>query len=480
MASCAPGRPGIRGVVANRSTGSGHGPGGAPPRPGCAPSAGRFGLGVLSSREASRLWANLSSLAAVQAATYLVPIVTLPYLVRVLGPDKVGLLAFSQAFIQYFALFVDYGFSVSATRKIALQRQDPAARNELVSTVLSIQLALYALSFMAIVVICTLVSRFREESTLYLLTFLPIVGSVLTPLWFFQGVEETWGIARVNLVAKTLLVVSIFLLIREKSDYLLVPALNAAIQLGVGAWAVSMLVRAYGVRLRRLRLDRVRAELRSGWAVFVSMVSSSLYTISNTFLLGLFTNNATVGYYSAAERLVRASYWLKDPAVQALYPMVTRVAGESRVAGMVLVRRIALWSGGAGLGVALLLFVFAPEFVMLVLGSQYEPSIGIVRILAWLPLVIGVGTTYANLFLLAFGYTKVWARIIVASSVVSVTGAVVLIYGVRLGHIGMAINWLGTEFLILALSFGAYMWLRREKEDRGEAKCPSVRSVTVG
>ena len=71
-----------------------------------------------------KLASNIASLFTVQAANYLIPLLTLPYLVRILGPREFGLIAFAQAFSQYFVILTDYGFNLSATREVAIHRAD--------------------------------------------------------------------------------------------------------------------------------------------------------------------------------------------------------------------------------------------------------------------------------------------------------------------------------------------------------------------
>src|SRR3989338_2581887 len=104
---------------------------------------------------------NVTSLSGLQVITYILPIVILPYLFRVIGPEKFGLISFAQAFVQYFMILTDYGFSVSATKEISLFRNEHAKVSEIFSSVMMVKVALAFLSFLILGTIVYFVHKFR-------------------------------------------------------------------------------------------------------------------------------------------------------------------------------------------------------------------------------------------------------------------------------------------------------------------------------
>ena len=261
---------------------------------------------------------NALMLYAVQISTFLFPFITLPYLSRVLSPDKFGLLAYGMSFAWYFYTLTEYGFDLTATRRVAIHRDNPEEVSRIFNSVMAAKTLLTALGFVIMVCVVFAIPKLRPDWPLFLVSFLMVIGGWLFPMWLYQGVEKLGVVAARDFAAKALATILIFVLVRKPSDYLLAAALQSG---GMVVAGVASLITA--PLLTRVKFcppswaDIVQA-LKEGWPVFLSMAALSLSGTTNIFVLGLIAPPAQVGFYMGAFRLIVAGKALVTPIVTAI------------------------------------------------------------------------------------------------------------------------------------------------------------------
>ncbi len=401
--------------------------------------------------ERKRLIGNFLSLSSVQFANYIFPLITVPYLVRVLTPEKYGLIAFSQAFISYFSLLTDYGFNLSATREISIHRDNNDRLSEIFSSVMWIKILLMLISLLLLSVVIFSISRFKKDWLLYLLTFGTVLGNVLFPAWFLRGIERMREIAVLNLFTKIVFTTSIFIFIRSQEDYLLLPLINSGGFIVTGLLSLLLLFRQIGIKIKKPTTGNIKYQLKEGWHVFISTIAISLYTTSNTFILGIFSNNTIVGYYSAGEKIIRAALNLLGPLSQTLYPHISKLAFESREIALVFIKKIIKMVGLPTFVVSLALLIFAPQISDVILGKQYKESIIVIRILSFLPFIVALSNIFGIQVMLNFELKKAFTVILIAASIINILLALILV--IPLKHIGISISFLVTELFVTISMF---------------------------
>jgi PST family polysaccharide transporter len=392
------------------------------------------------------LFENIASLAVLQGANYILPLLVLPYLVRVLGPARFGLLAFAQAFMQYFILLSDYGFNLSATQEVVRHRDDPERLSGTFNSVFAAKLLLLALSFLGAGAIVLLVPKFRADWPLYCVSFLAVVGSVLFPVWFFQGMEKMKYITGLNVTTRVLVTLAIFLLVRTPDDLLVAAGIQAGGVTLAGLLSLFWIRSVAPVRFGIPTLSAVVASLRDGWHLFISSAAISLYTTSNLFLLGLLGNNVAVGYFSAAEKLIRAVNGALTPVTQAIYPHVNALISRSRETGLHFLRRSLRWIGGGALAVSVLLMASAGVVVRVLFGPEFLPAVAVVRWMAFLPFLVALSNIFGVQTMLSMGLRREFTKIVVMSGVLNVLLLVLLIPAY--GAVGTAGAVLCSELLV--------------------------------
>lgn len=364
----------------------------------------------------NRLIQNICSLGLLQGANYLLPFLTFPYLVRVLGPDNFGLIAFATALITYAALLSDYGFNLSATRQISIHRENHKKISKIYSTVMVIKLTLMMLSLISVVVLVTLVDRFNENWEVYIISFGLVVGQVLFPIWLFQGLEIMKYITYINLVSRAIFTSLIFLFVHQESDYLLVPILSSLGALLSGIWAQRIILGVMKYEFLWPSIDDIKKQLGEGWHFFISSIAISFYTTSTVFIIGLLNGNTIAGQYAAAEKIIQAFKGLFEPIGQALFPYSSKKMKLDVLSAQQYINQVAFIIGMVMGVVSFGVYYFSEELVIILLGEQYIDCTLMVKIMSPLPFVIAISNIYALQGLYNLGLSSAVSKFLVRIS----------------------------------------------------------------
>jgi len=397
-----------------------------------------------------KLARNVASLYGVQFANYLLPLATIPYLTRVLGPGTWGLVAFAQAFGAYASVGIEYGFSLSATREVAKNRDSRSELANLLAGVMGAKLLLAAGAVALALLIEPWVPLFREHPIFLWAAVFWAVAQSFSMLWYYQGLERMRLIAVLDVIGKALATAGIFILVRHPFDGWKVLGLQGAGSLLSVATATAIVYREIPIRLPRWSL--VRHTLRMGWSMFLYQSSMNLYGAGNSFILGLFASPEAVGFYAAAEKIARALMGLLVPIHQSLYPRLSRLVEHDRPVANRLAKFSMFVMSSTGTLLSLAAFLGAPWIVPIVLGKSFVASVPVLRIMAPLPLLDAVGTMLGILWMLPLGLDRQFNKVVLAAGALNLALAVVL--APRFAQVGMASAVVITEvFVVLTLYF---------------------------
>lgn len=361
---------------------------------------------------------NFTSLSVLQLSYYLFPLIVLPYVVRVLGPDKYGLVQFAAAFNSFFLILCDYGLGLTGTRMISQNRNDHQNLSRIFSSIVIIRVLLFVLSFALITVIVFIFERFRLEWELFLLSSGIVFGSTLFPLWFFQGLEQMKYITILQIAIRIVSIVFIFILIQSSADYIIFVLINSSTQIVIGVAGVMIAILKFKINIFFPGISQIVRILKEGRNIFLSSIWINLYTTSNTFILGLLTNDTTVGYYAAADKLRIAFQGVHSTLSLSVFPFVNQLVEESYENFINFNRKLLKLSGIGGFIVSLIIFVFAYDITDLVLGQNFSHSGDLLRIISLLPLIISLSNVFGIQTMLPLGYDKSFNKIIVIAAVI--------------------------------------------------------------
>lgn len=407
---------------------------------------------------------NALSLYSIQAATYILPWFTFPYVFRILGPEKYGLIAFAASLIGYFQAVTEYGFNLTATREVSIHRNDPVKLSQIFSATMYAKAMLMVGSFVVMVGIVYAVPSFRAEAPLFLVSFLVIVANLAFPVWLFQGLEKMESLTYREVGARLIGLAPTFLLVKKPSDYLMLAAINSGSLLLAGGVSYIGFAKVTDARFTRVSFAEIRRTFAEGWNVFLSTAAITLYTRSNTFILGLVGTSAEVGYFSAAQRLIEAGKALVSPLTTAIYPHISRLAHDSPREGMEFIRRNTLRFVLPFVLLSCALLWIAPPVSLLLLGKKFAPSIPLLRIMSFTPLAYAISGIFATFYMLGMGYKKQWSRLVISAGAFNFLILVPLLVWTR-PSVAVSL----TSFLVeVWVMTGAYWFFRRKERQARE------------
>lgn len=356
---------------------------------------------------------NMSYVTAFQIFTLLVPLVTYPYLIRVLGAELYGWVITSQVLVSYFSLFIDYGFRKVTTRHISVNRSDLQKLSEIVSSVIVVKFILWVISLMIYLIIIFCIQPYREHILLFLFSYGITFNDLLFPQFYFQGIEKMKYVTMLNIVIKSIFLVLTFLFISSQADYFLVPVFLSIGSLLGGIIAFYIMFYRHGLSFSFPSIGTLRYYTKDATPVFCTDMICTIKDKLNYFLIGGTLNMSDVAIYDLGSKLMNVVARLVSVIGVALFP---RMARE---------RNILLFKKSGGLIVLVTLaFILVLELLLpIIVPFLYAEKIDLLPIRLYLlaPLFLELSSFISSNLFIALGYNKFVLYSIVFTTIIYVT-----------------------------------------------------------
>lgn len=336
------------------------------------------------------LKSSVIALAIVQASNYILPLISVPYLARILGVESFGKMVFAQAFMMYFILLVEYGFSWSATRKVAANRNNRRQLGKIFINVFCSQWLLVIFSAFICSGLVFLFDNLRVDAHFYALAFLSVFGSALFPLWFLQGIEKMRMAAFFQLAGRFFGLILLFLVVKNSSDVEWAIFLSSISAVLVGIFSLIFIFRGGFFCFCKPSLYDVMNELKEGWVLFTSRLYISSYAILMPLALGWMMGPVALACYNVADKLRSGAQSLINPITQAFFPRISFLMEKNKDAIFPLLRQSAIGVFFVSLVASFLLYFFAEDLIKIVTGSGYEEAVVVLQWMSPIPLFVGV------------------------------------------------------------------------------------------
>lgn len=362
-----------------------------------------------------KIISNILALFGIQGVNYFIPLITLPYLVNTLGPASYGTLGFSIAFIQYFCLITDYGFNLSASRRVAMHSSDKSELSRIFWHVILCKTMLAILGTLILAVACYFVPSLQMQRKVIWAAYGIVIGNILFPIWLFQGKEQMGFSSFVNILSRLISIPLIFIFVKGEDDAWIAAGITSLTAIFGGLISVFFLWHKEWILFQRIRYKQIILEYREGWHVFLSTAAISLYTTSITVILGFAAGPIAVGYFVAADKLRQAVQGLLVPISQALYPRINSLMVNQPESAFLYLRRLLRYFSLGGLLLSLSIFIFSPLAIKTLYGESYQSSVTVLYILAFCPFLVAVSNVLGIQTMLVLGFNKAFSRILMCS-----------------------------------------------------------------
>lgn len=375
---------------------------------------------IKGNKDAMVLLKNFSYLSFLQIAGSIFPIITLPYLARVIGVDNFGKIAFASAVVVWLQTIADWGFNFTATRDVAKNRDDKEKVSEIFSNVLWARILLMLFSFVLLLIALALIPKFRENSTIILITFLIVPGNIMFPDWFFQAIEQMRYITILNLLSKALFTIAIFVFIKEKSDFILQPLFTSLGYVVSGVIAMYFILGRWRIKLIRPKIKPILQTIKGSTDVFINNLMPNLYNSFSTMLLGFYGGIISNGKLDAGGRFIAVFQQFMNVISRTFFPFLSR-----RIDKHSLYVKINLW---LSIIFSLILFFFAPLLIKLFFTPEFYDSIWVLRIMSFSIFFSTLINIYGTNYMIIQGHERHLRDITFVSSLVGFALSFPLIY----------------------------------------------------
>ncbi|MEM7055449.1 MAG: oligosaccharide flippase family protein [Bacteroidota bacterium] len=332
-------------------------------------------------------------LALLRGISRILPLITVPFLLRTIGIEKYGTILFVQALSFYFNVFINYGFNYSATKQIVLHKQDKAIIGQLLGAVYTLKLAAIGISLAIIGLLIFFVPSI-QQTKYTLLCFVPvIIASTLFPGFVFQGLEKMWWMTLLNLLSKLLFLTGVFTLIRSPADDLLYPTLLSIADTLRLAAACYLIYYRLGVGICLPTQSMIYSQLREGVHIFLSNFTINFYTRLPVIFLNFFASPSSAAIYSLGDKVARTTVGMIEPFTQALFPIASRKMTKSFQAGFRFIGSVIIANLVILLIIGTCYCLFATSIIQLLAGELIQEAVWILKLHAFLPCIVILSNT---------------------------------------------------------------------------------------
>lgn len=345
-----------------------------------------------------KLIENFSYVSMLQIFIAVAPLITYPYLVKVLGRDLYGVILSAQMLASYASIFIEFGSNNVTAKNVSIARNDKAKLGEILSSVLGVRVLLWAICFVLYMTVSLAVPVYRAHIWLFVLTYGMTFNDVLFPQFYFQGIENMKTATLINISAKLLFIVLVFVVVSGPEDYLCVPVFYSAGYLIGGAVSLGIIIWKHRIKLFLPTREQALFYFKDSFPVFATDLVCTIKDKINYMLVGTFIGMGEVVIYDLALKL----HSLLTRPMSILTTVLLPRLAVSR--SMPELKKEILVSFSITTFLVILTNIFLPQISYFFLHEEVD--LLPIRIFLLSPVFVSISSVISSNLFVAFGYNR--------------------------------------------------------------------------
>ncbi|MGT2752506.1 oligosaccharide flippase family protein [Streptococcus porcinus] len=377
-----------------------------------------------------------------QLLTLILPLITVPYVSRILSPTGIGINAYTSSIVMYFTLFGALGISLYGNREIAFVQNNKYKRSKVFWELVFLKFITVSIAsvFYLIFVFWT-----KDWTSFYLLQGINLLAIATDISWYYLGIEDFKRIVVRNTIVKLTTVTLTFILVKTKNDLGLYIFLIAFAAL-LGNLTVWSQLKEEVIRIPFKRLS-IFKHLKPTLMLFLPQITMQIYLSLNKSMLGAMDSVVSAGYFDQSDKIIRILFTIVSAIGGVFLPRLSSLFsnGKKEEAKSLLIKLIDLSNAISMLMIAGVVGV-SSTFATFFFGKDYAQVGALMAVQSFMIIFISYGNALGTQYLLASKRTKAYTYSAVVGLIINVIGNIILIP--ILGAMGAIISTVLTEFAV--------------------------------
>ncbi len=390
---------------------------------------------------------NFGMNALLTVSSFIFPLITFPYISRVLQPDGIGKVSFAISFVSYFTMISQLGIPTYGIREAAKVRDDREKLTRVTHELLFINLMMSLISYAILISLIIFLPKLAEDRFLYVVASTSIILDAIGTEWLYKGLEQYTYITVRSILFKVVSILAMFLMIHDPSDYVLYAGIS--VFAGSAAGIINFINVRKHIDLRPLKEYGIKKHLKPAFVFFAMSCATTIYLNLDTVMLGFMKDDREVGYYYTSVKIKSVLVSLITSLGAVLLPRVSYYIeqGETDKFREICVKAFR-FVVAAAIPTMVYFILFAGETVLFISGNSYVPTILPMRIIMPTLLFIGLTNIIGIQIFIPFGQES---RVLVSEIAGAVVDIVInLLLIPQYGAAGAAVGTVIAEAVVLA------------------------------